>query len=76
MEAEKCTYFNTVRKLHTTEVNTHTLNGYANGHRGEAEVSISIITECMCVKLAPKYLFSGVLRYDIEFYLRVGTEKI
>ena len=27
------------------------------------------------MKLAPKYLLSGVLRYDIEFHLREGTEK-
>ena len=41
-----------IDKLHTTEVITHTRGGYANRHRGEAEVSISITTECMCDNLS------------------------
>ena len=41
-----------IDKLHTTEVITHARGGYANGHRGEAEVSINITTKCMCDNLS------------------------
>ena len=41
-----------IDKLHTTEVITHTQGGCANRQQGEAEVSISITTKCMCDNLS------------------------
>ena len=45
-------YTYVIDKLHTTEVITHTRGGCANRHRGGAEVSICITTECMCDNLS------------------------
>ena len=39
------------------------------------DIDISTCTPPMDMKLVPKCLFSGVLRYDIEFYLRGGVQK-
>ena len=42
-------------------------------HFGEIDILAS--TPPADVKLAPKCLFSGALQYNIEFYLRGGTDK-
>ena len=39
------------------------------------DIDILASTPPMDLKLAPKCLFSGVLQYDIEFYLRGGVQK-